>query len=145
MRYILFLLLFLSCTTTQRNFSSLNDSKTALAPCPKSPNCVSSTALKKKKKLSPLIIKTKTPVAIHQLDSIIQTFPKITLISKSENHLHYTFKTKLGGFTDDVEFLFDESNKLIHFRSASRAGWSDAGANKRRMKKIAKAWTKLNK
>jgi len=143
MRYIIFLFLFLSCSTTQRNFSSLNDSKTELAPCPNSPNCVSSNALKKRKKLAPLKFKTDISIAIHQLDSIVQTFAKVTLVSKSEDYLHYTFKTKVGSFTDDVEFLFDKPSKLIHFRSASRVGWSDNGVNKRRMKQISKAWTKL--
>ena len=40
------------------------------------------------------------------------------------------------GFVDDVEFLLDPANKQLHFRSASRVGYSDLGANKRRMNKI---------
>jgi len=58
---------------------------------------------------------------------------------KAENlALHFIFVTKLGKFTDDVTFVFDEANQLIHFRSASRKGWHDLGANRRRMKKMKK-------
>ena len=48
--------------------------------------------------------------------------------------------TRLGKFTDDIEFLIDPTAKLIHFRSASRIGYGDFGKNKRRMKKIKSDW-----
>jgi uncharacterized protein (DUF1499 family) len=41
-------------------------------------------------------------------------------------------------FVDDVEFLFDDEAKTIHFRSASRTGRSDFGVNRRRMEDIRK-------
>ncbi|HEY6084419.1 MAG TPA: DUF1499 domain-containing protein [Nitrospira sp.] len=39
-------------------------------------------------------------------------------------------------FVDDVEFLFDDDTKTIHFRSASRVGYGDFGVNRRRMEEI---------
>ena len=30
----------------------------------------------------------------------------------------------------------DDKEKLIHFRSAARMGWSDMGVNRKRMRKI---------
>jgi len=39
-------------------------------------------------------------------------------------------------FIDDVEFLIDEDEELVHFRSASRVGRSDLGVNRKRMSKI---------
>jgi len=39
---------------------------------------------------------------------------------------------------DDVEFSFDDTNKLINFRSASRKGYSDLGVNRKRMEEIRK-------
>lgn len=51
-------------------------------------------------------------------------------------YLHYEFTSLLLRFVDDVEFLFDEEAKTIHFRSASRVGYGDLGVNRRRMEDI---------
>jgi uncharacterized protein (DUF1499 family) len=40
------------------------------------------------------------------------------------------------GFVDDVEFLIDDSAKVIHVRSASRLGQSDLGVNRQRIETI---------
>jgi uncharacterized protein (DUF1499 family) len=40
------------------------------------------------------------------------------------------------GFVDDVEFLLDDSAKVIHVRSASRLGESDLGVNRKRIETI---------
>ncbi len=40
------------------------------------------------------------------------------------------------GFVDDVEFLLDDSKKVIHVRSASRLGKSDLGINRKRIETI---------
>ncbi len=50
--------------------------------------------------------------------------------------MHYEFTSFLLRFVDDVEFLFDDETKTIHFRSASRTGYGDLGANRRRMEEI---------
>jgi len=70
------------------------------------------------------------------IKSVVESLPKTHLEKESLNYLHYTFKSKIFGFTDDVEFLIDAGQKLIHFRSASRTGYSDMGVNKKRMTKI---------
>ena len=66
------------------------------------------------------------------------------LKSESDNYLHYTFKTWPIPFIDDVEFLFDEEAKLIHYRSASRVGHSDLGANSKRMAKVVMAYETID-
>jgi uncharacterized protein (DUF1499 family) len=40
------------------------------------------------------------------------------------------------GFVDDVQFLIDESPRVIHVRSASRDGYWDLGVNRRRIETI---------
>ncbi len=111
-----------------------------LEPCPSSPNCISTVAEKKSKKLPPLKFKTDMKADKAAMKKIIATYPRTKLISERDDYLHFQFVTKLGKFTDDVEFYFDEENRLIHFRSASQKGWSDMGANRRRMKDISKEW-----
>ena len=111
-----------------------------LEPCSSSPNCISTVAKKKRKKLPPLKFNIDVKEDKATMKKIIATYSGTKLISEREDYLHFQFVTKLGKFTDDVEFYFDEENRLIHFRSASQKGWSDMGANKRRMKKISKKW-----
>jgi uncharacterized protein (DUF1499 family) len=41
-----------------------------------------------------------------------------------------------------VEFVLDEQNNVIHFRSASRVGRGDMGANRARIEAIRAAWEK---
>ena len=112
-----------------------------LKPCPPSPNCVCTIANEvTPKKMETLIFSGSLAEAKAKLKSILGNFKRTTLIEEEEHYLHFTFVTALGGFTDDVEFYFAAAEKKIHFRSASRVGYSDLGANKRRMKKITKRW-----
>jgi len=55
-------------------------------------------------------------------------------------YLHVEFRSTLFRFVDDVEFVIDEPQGLIHIRSASRVGYSDLGANRKRMEKIRLAF-----
>jgi uncharacterized protein (DUF1499 family) len=60
----------------------------------------------------------------------------VEVLEDQQNYLHFCYTIPLFGFKDDVEFLFDEASKRIHFRSASRIGYSDLGVNRFRMKRI---------
>lgn len=70
-------------------------------------------------------------------DSIL-SLPRTKLVEEDETYLHYEFTSLLLRFVDDVEFLFADETKTIHFRSASRTGHSDFGVNRRRMEEIRK-------
>ena len=70
------------------------------------------------------------------LKTAIATLPRAKLVEEHEAFLHYEFTSKLLRFVDDVEFVFDEGAKTIHFRSASRIGYGDYGVNRDRMEKI---------
>ncbi|CAB1059228.1 hypothetical protein D1BOALGB6SA_3986 [Olavius sp. associated proteobacterium Delta 1] len=43
-------------------------------------------------------------------------------------------------FVDDVELLFSDEKNLIHVKSASRIGYSDLGANRKRVERIRLAF-----
>lgn len=70
------------------------------------------------------------------LKTIVGILPRTKLVEETERYLHYEFTSFLLRFVDDVEFVFDEATKVIHFRSASRTGYSDLGVNRRRMEEI---------
>jgi uncharacterized protein (DUF1499 family) len=113
-----------------------------LAPCPNSPNCVSSQATDDGHSIAPLAYEGETAVAYDKILSILQADPQFTLISNTPTYLHAEARTAVWHFIDDVEFYFDEADSLIHFRSASRLGYGDAGANRQRLEEIRAAFGK---
>ncbi len=70
------------------------------------------------------------------LKAVINSLSRTKLIEEDESYLHYEFTSLLLRFVDDVEFLFDDDTKTVHFRSASRTGYSDLGVNRRRMEDL---------
>ncbi len=55
---------------------------------------------------------------------------------EEEAYWHVEFRSRVFRFVDDVEFLFGPAGRQIHVRSASRVGYSDFGANRRRIEEI---------
>lgn len=58
------------------------------------------------------------------------------IIEANDHYLYAEYSTPLMGYVDDVEFLLDRNAGVIHLRSASRLGYSDMGANRKRIEKI---------
>ena len=107
-----------------------------LSPCPESPNCVSSQSSDPSHFVEPLAYSDTQPTAKMRLVKIIQSMPRSQIISTTDNYIHVEFTSLIFRFVDDVEFLFDGEQKLIHVRSASRVGYSDLGANRNRVEAI---------
>ena len=113
-----------------------------LSPCPDSPNCVSTHAIDSKQKMGPLLFSGNTQMAKERLLKAVKSFPRTRVIKDEANYLHVTFTSGLFRFVDDVEFLINEVRGVIDFRSASRVGYSDLGANRKRMEKFRKVFEK---
>lgn len=107
-----------------------------LAPCPSSPNCVSSQSEDAGHKIEPLTYKSTPQVALAQLKQAIESLPRTKIITETPNYLYAEFTSAMMGFVDDVEFYLDEDAKVIHLRSASRLGQSDLGVNRKRIENI---------
>lgn len=116
------------------------DMENKLKPCPDSPNCVSTQSTQAAKKRAPLPFSGNPTEALKRLQALVTAMPRTKLITAQDNYLHFTFKTWPIPFIDDVEFLLDAEANVIHYRSASRVGYSDMGVNSRRMAKVAKRW-----
>jgi len=108
----------------------------SLPPCPSSPNCVSTQATHEGHVITPFQYKKPRVEAKEALKAAMAVLPRIKLVEEDESYLHYEFTSLLLRFVDDVEFLFDETTKTVHFRSASRAGYSDLGVNRKRMEQV---------
>ncbi len=80
---------------------------------------------------------------MERLVAIVREMKRATIVSATPSSLHVEFHSALFRFIDDVEFVLDDSARLIHFRSASRTGYYDFGVNRRRMKEISKRYLRL--
>ena len=111
------------------------------APCPDSPNCVSTLAAQSERSMKPIPWPGSSEAAIDLIKRAVPgTFSRTKLVVEKPEYLRYEFTRLLFRFVDDVEFVVDQETKLIHFRSASRVGHSDLGANRRRMVRFVEAF-----
>lgn len=110
-------------------------------PCPSSPNCVSTQSIDEKHKMDPIKFEDSLKEARSKIINIIKSLKRSKIIVETEKYLHIEFRTAVWRFVDDVEFYFDDIEKIIHFRSAARLGYSDMGVNRKRMENIKKSFT----
>ena len=137
----LFLLLpvvLIGCQSLRPANLGTHDGK--LAPCPSSPNCVSSQSPDDAHRIAPLTYSGRAADAMKKLTAIVQTFPRTSVITISDSYLHAEFTSAIFRFVDDLEFLVDETAEVIHVRSASRMGYSDLGMNRKRIEQIRLRW-----
>lgn len=101
-----------------------------LAPCKRSPNCVSSQA-------NPSDVEHYIAPIHGTMDAVrnaLRNMKRVTVISEKENYVYAEFRTPLMRYVDDVEFFFDGT--VIHVRSCSRLGRRDFGVNRKRVEQL---------
>jgi uncharacterized protein (DUF1499 family) len=101
-----------------------------LTACPESPNCVSSFESSEQHSIAPL------NANLAQIQQVLLTLDEANIVQQSSNYLYAEFTSSLMGYVDDVEFLYDAASNQTHVRSASRLGYSDMGANRKRIEAI---------
>ena len=72
--------------------------------------------------------------------AIVEQRPRTRIITVTAGYMHVEFTSRIFQFVDDVQFLFDEDQQVIHFRSSSRSGYSDLGVNRHRMESLRTAF-----
>ena len=107
-----------------------------LAPCRRTPNCVSSQADPSDPEhyIAPL------KGTVEAVRKAVESLPRATIVSEKQNYLYAEFRSKLLGFVDDVEFFDD--GEAIQVRSASRLGRRDFGVNRARVEKLRRMLTR---
>ncbi|MFT6407883.1 MAG: hypothetical protein ACJAQ6_001299 [Arenicella sp.] len=103
-----------------------------LADLPRSPNAVSSQTSQSAKRVEALPLKGSV---VATKASIIDCLGKMggnNIATQTDDYIHVVFTSRLLRFKDDVEFYIDASAGQLHFRSGSRVGYSDMGANRKR-------------
>lgn len=127
-------LVLCACSGTRPSNLGVHDGK--LAPCPESPNCVSTFASDKTHAIKSFSYAGTNLEAKKKLIRVIDSLPRTRIISDTGDYLDVEFTSFLWRFVDDVEFVFNDSAKTIQFRSASRLGKGDLGVNRKRMETI---------
>ena len=118
----------------------ITDHKNRLAPCPKTPNCVSSIDPMDEHYVPPLRYTGNKDNVYRKLVDLIGSYKRARIVVKESNYLRAEFRSAILQFVDDVEFLFSADLPLIDVRSASRVGYYDFGVNRRRIEDIRKRW-----
>ncbi len=111
-----------------------------LAPCPATPNCVSSQADDADHRVEPLALAGEPAAALAKLRQILEAMPRTAVVDAGENYLRAEATSLIFRYVDDLEVLIDAEAGLIHLRSASRAGYSDLGVNRQRVQALAEAY-----
>ncbi len=106
-----------------------------LRPCAATPNCVCSHAEDELHGVAPLIA-DDAPDAMNRVRQVMADWRGAKLTDEADGYVRYECATPLLRYTDDLEFLLDIDERVVHVRSASRVGHSDLGANRRRIEAI---------
>ena len=111
-----------------------------LAPCPNSPNCVSTQSQDPRHQIDPIPYTTSPAEAKAALLHIIRSMERSKIITDAPTYVHAEFRTQGIGYVDDVELYFDQEAQVIHFRSSARLPYWDWGVNRKRMEEIRAAF-----
>ena len=116
-------MLVAGCTGSRPMTLGVHDGK--LAPCPATPNCVSSQSTDKDHAVEPFGFSGTPAEAMADLKKIISGMPRTRIVTATDTYLHAEFTSTLFRFVDDVEFWIDESTGTIEDPSSKLQGILD--------------------
>ena len=128
----------LSFSTRQHRLAPVNERY--LSPCPDKPNCVFSLSNQDLHAIQAFsLLEENVSLSWEKLIWAIQQNGGEILINDGR-YCHAVFTSRLFRFKDDFEAEINETQ--IDIRSASRAGTSDMGQNRKRVEKIRRFYRK---
>ena len=109
-----------------------------LASCGRRLNCVSSQADPgdAQRYVAPIPFEGDAGAALSAARKAVERMRRATVIRQDGSYLHAEFRSRLMGFVDDVELMFDERAGVLHVRSASRLGRRDFNVNRERVEAL---------
>jgi len=135
---VLLLVVFLGMAFKSRAGEAPGLSDKRLSPCQNKPNCVCTEFPEHASYFEPLILPDSIAGAaelITMLESTVLASGGVITIKEKE-YMAAEFSSRILGFVDDFEVRIDLSSRKVHFRSASRIGYSDLGVNRARVAQI---------
>jgi len=113
-----------------------------LAPCPNSPNCISSQSDDESHFVEPIPCEGSIEQINAKLVGVLNSMKRVRLIANDPSYVRSAFTSPIFRFVDDVEFYINADEHVIHVRSASRLGYSDLGANRKRVERIRREFAR---
>jgi uncharacterized protein (DUF1499 family) len=103
-----------------------------LAPCRRTPNCVSSQAdaADREHYIAPIAFRG----SMDEVRRAVESMERATVVTAQGDYLYAEYRTKLMRYVDDLEIL--KSGETLHVRSASRLGRRDFGVNRKRVEAL---------
>ena len=115
----------------------------AMAPCPKSPNCVSSRE-DGEAKIKAFKLTDNAIVAWPEITESVNAMSRTKIVEQSPSYLHAEATSLIFRFVDDLELELLSDGKTVDIRSASRVGHSDMGVNRERVESLRKTLKENN-
>ena len=106
-----------------------------IAPCPGTPNCVSSSERDVAHRIAPIAYTGSTDAAMHRLTEVVAAMPGARIVVARPGYLYAEFTSRVMGFVDDFEAVAATPG-TIEVRSASRVGRRDFGVNRARVESV---------
>ena len=107
-----------------------------LAPCPASPNCVSSDATDEEHGIAPLALGPEVEARWAEVVAAVSALPGAEIREERDGYLHAECRSRLFGFVDDLELHARPEEGIVSVRSASRVGHGDMGVNRARVETL---------
>lgn len=115
------------------------ENERVLSPCPQKPNCVFSESDDAEHKVEALPLLEDNPQeSWHKLMQAMRQSGGEIVVDDGR-YGHAVFTSGIFRFKDDLEVVMNDES--ISIRSASRAGTSDFGVNRKRVEKIRAIYT----
>jgi uncharacterized protein (DUF1499 family) len=86
--------------------------------------------------IAPLRFQGDGQAAMSKLALAIGNIQGATIVKNDNGYIYAQVQTKWMQYIDDLEFLLDNKEQVIHMRSASRLGRKDFGVNRDRLEAI---------
>jgi len=127
----------LACAGKQPGDLGVADAR--LAPCPPSPNCVSSDAGDDAHRVAALAVVGNPADFFRAARDAVARLPRTRIVAETPEYLHAECRSALFRFVDDLELHLRARDGVVAVRSASRLGHSDLGVNRRRVEALRAA------
>ena len=105
------------------------------------PNGVSTQTKQEDKRIEALEFKESLAASKDAIKKAFEAYGSIEIKEEQDNYIYAVATTGTMKYHDDIEIYFDKSSNKVHYRSASRAGYSDNGLNRKRFDSIAKVYS----
>lgn len=124
------------------SYIGMHDGK--FSDTPQSPNAVSTQTTDQSKKIQPIPFTTLEEAKARVKRTLVK-MGQNAIHTENESYMHIVFTTPTLKYKDDVEISFDLNEHLIHYRSQSRIGYSDAGLNRKRFNEFTEQYQASSK